>query len=56
MKEKKQSKEKLDRDPYALISLPPSWFVVQQERGIEISVEALRMEQHPNKMTHNIFI
>lgn len=52
-KKKKQSKEKLEPDlcvqPYALISLPPSWFVVQQERGIEISVEALRMEQHPIK-------
>lgn len=35
--------------PLALVSLPPSWFVVQQKRGIEISVEALRMEQHPIK-------
>lgn len=42
--------------PFALISLPPSWFVVQQKRGIEISVEALRMEQHPIKWCTTFFI
>jgi len=53
MKEKKKSQKKSLTLTYvcsrSAVSLPPSWFVVQQKRGIEISVEALRMEQHPIK-------
>lgn len=55
MKEKKKVKRKARLWPmcavgqlFARVSLPPSWFV-QQKRGIEIKMEALRMEQHPIK-------